>query len=129
MHNLKLRLLSATLAVMGAAFIGGALSTEVLASDEQKNNSADLSMPVRIATLKSVSFEGSNVVFSVKSHGCSNKEDFRLLVDGPELIVLRLKTDLCRRMPEWKMFTLPLNDPELKDWDELYIGNPLDWRS
>jgi len=129
MNILKLRLLSVTFAVISSFFLGGGFSSQTWASGEQKSNSIDHSNPVRIATLKSISIDNSSVVFSVKSHGCTNKEDFRLLLDGPELIVLRLKPDLCRKMPEWKQFNLQLNDPELKDWDALYIGNPLNWRS
>lgn len=117
------------LLVVSAVFLGILLSGKVLADDAMGNPSNTVLSPVRIATLKSIAVEDGKLVFSAKSHGCTNSEDFRLLLDGPDLMVIRINPDLCRKMPQWKQYALPLNDPELREWHELYVSNPmaLEW--
>ncbi|MBU6951671.1 hypothetical protein [Hahella sp. HN01] len=79
----------------------------------------------RPAVLQSVSIQLDQLVFSVKSTGCTRRDDFRLFWEGPDLTVVRLKPDLCRKKAHWATFSLPLTDPELQEWESLYINNPL----
>lgn len=114
------------LLVMGLVFMATFLSSPVYADDKAAANHESTSSVLRIATLNSISVDSNMLVFSAKSNGCTGQQDFGLLVEGPELIVLRLKQDLCRKMPHWKQFKLPLNDIELEEWEAFYIGNPIE---
>ncbi|WLQ13177.1 hypothetical protein O5O45_25950 [Hahella aquimaris] len=92
----------------------------------EKAETAQASVPLsRPAVLQFVSIQQGQLTFSVKSTGCTRRDDFRLLWDGPDLTVVRLKPDLCRKKAHWTTFSLPLTDPSLREWETLYINNPL----
>jgi len=76
-----------------------------------------------LVKLKSVSFEDDTLVFMAKSNGCSQASDFRLSIEGDELSVFRVRRDLCRKMPAWKSFRLPLDASAVAH--QLLLSNPL----
>ena len=63
------------------------------------------------------------IVFKAKSHGCSTDKDFRVVYEGRDISIDRIKPDRCRRMPFWQVFSLPLS-LDVRE-TEVYLLNPL----
>ena len=63
------------------------------------------------------------VVFSARSNGCTNAEDFQLIVQMQDVSIVRIKKDRCRRMPFWQTYTREFRvDEKTKN---MYLMNPL----
>ncbi|AZZ95221.1 hypothetical protein EUZ85_01760 [Hahella sp. KA22] len=106
--------------------LGLTLSMAATSGYAEETEAPQTGVPLsRPAVLQSVSIQLDQLVFSVKSTGCTRRDDFRLFWEGPDLTVVRLKPDMCRKKAHWATFSLPLTDPELQEWESLYINNPL----
>jgi len=81
----------------------------------------------KLVPLKSLTLNSESVIFIVNSNGCTDLEDFKLTVKGGELSIYRLKKDRCRKMPEWKTFSLPLSS-SASDVPLLLVNPISTWR-
>ena len=81
-----------------------------------------------IARLHGIGVEQDMLVFTVTSNGCTQNEDFELRVEPgavPRVTLMRLRPDLCKRVPLAKRIQFPLMDYGLSLDTPFAIGNPL----
>jgi hypothetical protein len=81
-----------------------------------------------IARLHSIGVEQDMLVFTVTSHGCTRDEDFELRVEPGEVqrvTLIRLRPDLCKRVPLAKRIRLPLTEHGLSLDKPFAVSNPL----
>jgi len=75
------------------------------------------------AKIRSASIEVGQVTFVAMSNGCSLADDFTLEIEASVLNIKRIRSDRCRKKPQWKRFALPLN--YAGDAESLTLGNSI----
>jgi hypothetical protein len=78
--------------------------------------------------LHGIGIEQDQLVYTVTSHGCTRDEDFDLRVEKgevPRITLIRLRPDLCKRLPLAKTLRRPLAPYGLSLETPFAIVNPL----
>ena len=98
------------------------LSLAACNSTSSNVNQTNLEVP-----LESHKVSEGRISFKAVSTGCSSNEDFVIRVDSEDaekagISIIRIKKDLCKRMPAYEAFELPLLE-SIKD-KRITVNNP-----
>jgi hypothetical protein len=63
------------------------------------------------------------LLLTVKSNGCTRKEDFKLSVQNEELVVERLRRDDCKRMPDTLQLRFSFKEAGLQENKSFRVRN------